>query len=323
MLSYVKLKVRCTLGIFGYMKKITSVHEKRGGGFAMNMKKKNIVVIGMILVLVILLFPVRMKLKDGGSVKYKSLVYEVTKIHQLALVEDETKPYIDGFEVKILGITVYRDVEEVETESFADNTSSNLESADADKVSSNLDSTDADATSNKSDSIEAENAAEIIVYNGKEYKKSELSNATLNWLELSEKDRVLSSYFPPELMDFEETWGITLTVEEITPTSARIKCSQSNGEPTGELHTGSWYILEKWTQEYGWTEMPYVTDENIGWEDVAWVIPMEDTVEWEVNWEWLYGTLPAGKYRIGKSITDFRTTGDYDTKTYYGEFECR
>ena len=160
MLGYINYSEE--IDYFGYMKKITSVHEKRGGGFAMNMKKKNIVVIGMILVLVILLFPVRMKLKDGGSVKYKSLVYEVTKIHQLALAEDETKPYIDGFEVKILGITVYRDVEEVETESFADNTSSNLESADADKASSNSESTDTNATSNKSDSIEAENAAEII-----------------------------------------------------------------------------------------------------------------------------------------------------------------
>lgn len=30
---------------------------------------------------------------------------------------------------------------------------------------------------------------------------------------------------------------------------------------------------------------------------------------------------PAGKYRIGKEIMDFRSTGDYDTNTYYANFE--
>ena len=74
--------------------------------------KKKIFAILAIVVLVILLTPIRMNLKDGGSVRYKSLVYEVTKIHQLAPEEDGVKPYIDGFEVKILGMTVYREINE-------------------------------------------------------------------------------------------------------------------------------------------------------------------------------------------------------------------
>ena len=45
---------------------------------------------------------------------------------------------------------------------------------------------------------------ETIMYNGKEYSKSELCNDTLKWLELSEQDRMLSSYSPPELIVFEE-----------------------------------------------------------------------------------------------------------------------
>ena len=75
------------------------------------MKKKIFAVI-VIVVLVILLTPIRMNLKDGGSVRYKSLVYEVTKIHQFAPETDGVKPYIDGFEVKILGLTVYRETNE-------------------------------------------------------------------------------------------------------------------------------------------------------------------------------------------------------------------
>lgn len=114
-------------------------------------------------------------------------------------------------------------------------------------------------------------------------------------------------------------WGITLTAENVTPTSATIKCTQSGGEPTEELQTGSRYILETWTQDYGWQEVP--CDAEVYWTEEVWLIPKDRVTEWEVNWEWLYGKLSEGKYRIGKEITDFRDTGDYDTAIYYAEFE--
>ena len=76
------------------------------------MKKKTVVIITVMIVLLILLTPVRMNLKDGGSVRYKSLIYEVTKIHQLSPEVDDVKPYIDGFEVKLFGMTVYRETNE-------------------------------------------------------------------------------------------------------------------------------------------------------------------------------------------------------------------
>lgn len=167
----------------------------------------------------------------------------------------------------------------------------------------------------------AEATEENITYNGKEYKKSDLCDTTLHWLELSEQERMLSSYFPPEFMIFEETWGITLTAENITSTSATIKCTQSGGEPTGELQTGSWYILENWTQENGWKEMPYVVEGDIAWTEEAWIILKDAACKWDINWEYLYGTLPGGKYRIGKEIMDFRATGDYDEAIYFVEFK--
>jgi len=130
----------------------------------------------------------------------------------------------------------------------------------------------------------------------------------------------LCGYPTAEDMMAEEIWGITLTAENVTPTSVTIKCTQSGGEPTGELQTGSWYIVENWTQENGWKEMPYIIQGNIGWTAEAWIIPPDNKAEWKVNWEWLYGELPAGKYRIGKEIMDFRATGDYDKAIYFAEF---
>ncbi len=87
------------------------------------------------------------------------------------------------------------------------------------------------------------------------------------------------------------------------------------------MHTGSWFILENWTQQNGWKEMPYVVEGDVAWTEEAWMISKDDTHEWEIKWEYLYGTLPRGKYRIGKEIMDFRATGDYDKAVYYAEFE--
>ncbi len=164
---------------------------------------------------------------------------------------------------------------------------------------------------------------EIIVYNGKEYKKSELCNATLRWLKLSEQERMFSSYMPPEFMIFEENWGVTLTIDNITPTSASIVCTQAGGEPTGELQTGSWYIIENWTQENGWKEVEHVLQGELAWTMEAWAIRKDSKSEWSVNWKWLYGELPPGKYRIGKEIVDFRKSGDYDSFAYWTEFEIK
>ena len=76
------------------------------------MKKKLLVIAANLLVIVILFTPVRLAIKDGGSVRWQALVYSVTKIHQLNPASDDTKPYIDGWEVKLLGMTVYRETNE-------------------------------------------------------------------------------------------------------------------------------------------------------------------------------------------------------------------
>lgn len=73
------------------------------------MKKKNILIIAIIVLLVILLFPFKInRLKDGGTVEYKALLYSVTKYHKLAPV---MKEYIDGIGIKILGKEIYNNID--------------------------------------------------------------------------------------------------------------------------------------------------------------------------------------------------------------------
>ncbi|MGO4890647.1 immunoglobulin-like domain-containing protein, partial [Anaerobacillus sp. MEB173] len=45
-----------------------------------------------------------------------------------------------------------------------------------------------------------------------------------------------------------------------------------------------------------------------------------DVKKWTVDWDWLYGSLDTGEYRIVKDILDFRSTGDYDKRHLTAEF---
>ena len=70
------------------------------------MKKKVITLICVILV--IMLIPVRLQLKDGGTVEYKSILYKVSKVHRLI-----DNGFDIGTEIRILGFKVFDNVESV------------------------------------------------------------------------------------------------------------------------------------------------------------------------------------------------------------------
>ena len=71
------------------------------------MKRKLIVLI-IILVTLIMLLPIPIHLKDGGTVEYKALFYKVSKIHRLNL-KSETG-YEDGIVIEIFGKKIYDNV---------------------------------------------------------------------------------------------------------------------------------------------------------------------------------------------------------------------
>ena len=115
-------------------------------------------------------------------------------------------------------------------------------------------------------------------------------------------------------------WGVVLEVDNVTAKGLTIVCNHSGGEGVAELDTGSFYVIQKY-EKAGWIDVEYLPHEyDIAWTSEAWIIQKEGTTQWDVNWEWLYGELSAGKYRIGKEIMNFRDTGNYDTELVYAEF---
>ena len=73
------------------------------------MKKKFIIGI-CVLLLIVGLIPTREHYEDGGSIAYKAIVYQVTKVHSIGAEESAEDEYLEGTVIKILGIEVYNDV---------------------------------------------------------------------------------------------------------------------------------------------------------------------------------------------------------------------
>ncbi len=129
--------------------------------------------------------------------------------------------------------------------------------------------------------------------------------------------------FTEDLTSFTATqnnWGIGLSVKNVTTTGMTLLVNQSGGEPSGELQFGSDYTLQVWNND-AWESIPYIVDGNVAWTAEAYCVAMDGTVEQEITWEYLYGSLPAGKYLLSKGFMDFRGSGDYDTTVCSVEFE--
>ena len=115
-------------------------------------------------------------------------------------------------------------------------------------------------------------------------------------------------------------WGITLEAKNVKPGGMTIECTQSGGKNVAELSTGSYFNLQK-KYEDEWLDVDFLPQEGeVAWTSESWLIQKESTVSWDVDWQWLYGELTKGEYRIGKKIMNFRGAGDYDEQLVYVEF---
>lgn len=75
------------------------------------MKKKIIIAI----IFIVLLTPIPLYLKDGGTVEYKALIYQITKVHRL--VGDIN--YENGVIIEVLGMEIYNSVIKDSHQSFS------------------------------------------------------------------------------------------------------------------------------------------------------------------------------------------------------------
>ncbi|MBD5445251.1 MAG: hypothetical protein HDR29_06835 [Lachnospiraceae bacterium] len=114
--------------------------------------------------------------------------------------------------------------------------------------------------------------------------------------------------------------GLYLSLKNVSRSGATLVFDQYDDKaPTGQLQHGSEFVLEI-LKDGKWEEAPITIEGEYGFNAVAYMIPAGESTEVELPWEWLYGELAAGEYRIKKSVMDFRGSGDYDKYTLYAQF---
>ena len=118
----------------------------------------------------------------------------------------------------------------------------------------------------------------------------------------------------------ENQWGVVMQVKSVSPAGATVVLTHSGEPVTGELTTGSYFVLEQLSGGE-WVDVPMVLpQENVGWTMEAYLLLPGQELELEASWSWLYGELAPGTYRIGKDVTNFRGVGDYDNAMVWAEF---
>ena len=111
--------------------------------------------------------------------------------------------------------------------------------------------------------------------------------------------------------------GVTMEVTECSNTSVSIKITNDTDK---DIECGSDFCLEMQDEETGeWRELDQVID-NAAFDAIAYMIQKDSPYEEVIDFEWLYGKLEPGRYRIVKTITDFRGTGDYTDYVFTAEF---
>lgn len=121
-------------------------------------------------------------------------------------------------------------------------------------------------------------------------------------------------------------WGLTLSVKNVTSTGLTLIVTQEGGNPTGELNTGEPYRLIALVDGTWKTVEELPLPEGVdgrGWNSIGYFLPKGETREFDINWEWIFGELPSGTYRLIKEFMDFRETANYDTFEYWVEFEIK
>ena len=109
----------------------------------------------------------------------------------------------------------------------------------------------------------------------------------------------IGQYIPESEND---TIAVMMSVSNVTPGGLKIRLWQYDKRDCGGLIYGEGYHLEVLNGDT-WEDVPTII-EDWGFNSIGYTIPAEGEADMEINWEWLYGKLAPGTYRITKVLMD-------------------
>ena len=111
--------------------------------------------------------------------------------------------------------------------------------------------------------------------------------------------------------------GVTMEVTECSDISVTVRIVNDTDK---DIQCGEDFCLEIQDEGTGkWRKLDEVID-NAAFNAIAYMVQKDSHYEAVIDFEWLYGKLEPGRYRIVKTVTDFRGTGDFTDYTFTAEF---
>jgi len=131
---------------------------------------------------------------------------------------------------------------------------------------------------------------------------------------------------PAETTDWEPTTfqtvnnidGVTMAVKEGTASPTGLTVTFENNSSSQCIYSESFWLEKK--IDGSWYQVPVAFDGDYGFEDIGYILAAGGYGEWTVDWEWLYGSLDSGEYRIVKDVLVSTDSGEYDTYYLAAEF---
>lgn len=94
-----------------------------------------------------------------------------------------------------------------------------------------------------------------------------------------------------------EVENVSISLSDVSPVGATVTIKDTNKEP---YIYGLWFSLEKETSGK-WQEVKPIID-NFGFDEIGYLPDSNGEVTLTTDWEWLYGQLPSGNYRLLKQV---------------------
>ena len=296
-----------------------------------------------------MLIPVPIRLKDGGSVEYKAILYKYTKIHRLS--EISLSGYEDGWELSILGIYVGGSIDNNILDEHIISIRSNDKIIDANTGSFCYENAKGGSCIDKIDFQDFKYDVISSYYNNKlyidsldgsiksievfdySYKKFiditvEFTNDYIITPSISGpyifkvttiyKDKSIDYYF---MIDISKTSGedinLKISLKEKTLTNVGLTMIMENLSDRDLLY-GNPYSIEKYENGY-WRSAPMIND--LFFTLPAFDLKKRESKEVSINWSYGYGKL-KGKYRIVKGFS-YEENDNHIFFNKYLEFEIK
>lgn len=110
-------------------------------------------------------------------------------------------------------------------------------------------------------------------------------------------------------------YGVTLAVEEVSPNGATVVFLGDGEKPEGRLLGGNDYWVQM-EQDGVWVDVTKVPEPSFTTESYE----VDNIRRHKIDWQWRYGTLASGHYRIGKDVTYQEGAKPLETATVWAEF---